>query len=195
VPKLEELDNINKKIKNTNFNNSLFTIGFVTGASGRWQGKAWPPSYYANLAQKILKKYPECLIILLGGDLEEKTNHSILDQIRKENKSLLKRINNINTKESIRLFGAMFSIIDLVVTGDTLGLHLALSANCRVVVLVGPTSASELELYNHGTVLTPPDECKCYYKNSCEYTPSCMETIYPEFVLEKLEREILLLKK
>lgn len=170
------------------FNSSALKIGFVTGAGRRWQRKSWPPEYYVALARTVLEKHPQAAVYLLGGSDEESLNEGILQQI-----DFLDRVFKINTVESIRLFGAVFTFMDLVVTGDTLGLHLAIAAKKRVVCLVGPTSGYELELYGLGQTIITPLDCHCCYQGSCDHNPSCMESIYPKMVSGELEKQLSLL--
>jgi heptosyltransferase-2 len=84
----------------------------------------------------------------------------------------------------------------IIVTGDSLGMHVALALRKKVVILMGSTSWNEIETYDRGIVLTAPLPCSpCYKKSKCTVTPSCMELITPEMVysrileLKKAERE------
>lgn len=160
-------------------------LAFVTGAGERWEKKAWIPEYYVHLARWFLAQEPEAHIFLLGGNSEDHTNSAIMRGVADS-----ARLSKINTAASLRIFGAVFHFMDLVVTGDTLGLHLALAAGKRVVCLVGPTSGPELELYGLGRTIVSPIDCACCYQTSCTVKPSCMELITPELVLAEARRQL-----
>lgn len=80
----------------------------------------------------------------------------------------------------------------LVVTADTLGLHLALALRKRVVALFGPTPPSEIHFYGLGSFLLPktPYSCLPCLKTRCDKKRQCMEYILPEDVAGKIEEEI-----
>ena len=80
----------------------------------------------------------------------------------------------------------------LIVTADTLGLHLALALKKRVVALFGPTPHREIHFYGLGSFLTPkaPYACLPCLKPRCDKKRQCMEYISPQAVANKIEEEI-----
>lgn len=79
----------------------------------------------------------------------------------------------------------------LIVTADTLGLHISLTLKKRVVALFGPTSSREIYFYNCGSFLLPEAPYKCIpcLKPYCDKERQCMEYINPEKVKERIEHE------
>ena len=86
---------------------------------------------------------------------------------------------------SLREFAALLDLVNVLVTGDTLALHLSNALKKKVVAIFGPTSADEIYLY-HGTKILPSVVCQCYYKGKCEATTSCMESISPSMVCDAI---------
>ena len=78
----------------------------------------------------------------------------------------------------------------VVVTGDTLAMHLALAQGKRTVVLFGPTSAAEIELYGLGEKVVPEMECLSCYKTSCDFVPNCMDLISTDMVERAVVRQL-----
>ncbi len=80
----------------------------------------------------------------------------------------------------------------LIVTADTLGLHLGLALGKRVVALFGPTPPSEIHFYGLGSFLAPKASYSCLpcLKTSCDKKRQCMEYILPEDVAKTIEEEI-----
>jgi len=74
----------------------------------------------------------------------------------------------------------------IVVSGDDLGLMLALALGKRVVGLFGPTPAAQCHVYGRGIKITPPMKLNCIpcCREECEFARSCIECIRPETVAQ-----------
>jgi len=79
----------------------------------------------------------------------------------------------------------------LVVTCDSLGLHLCLALKKKTVALFGPTSHKEIYFYGCGSFLLPDSSYDCLpcLKPVCDKKRQCIEYICPERVKEKIEDE------
>jgi heptosyltransferase-2 len=79
----------------------------------------------------------------------------------------------------------------LIITADSLGLHLGLALNKKVIALFGPTSHREIYFYNRGSFLLPeaPYQCVPCLRAYCDKEKQCMEYIFPERVKERIEDE------
>lgn len=93
--------------------------------------------------------------------------------------------------ESIHEYVDWANSCRLIVTADTLGLHIGLALKKRIVALFGPSSYREIYFYNRGSVLLPQSPYKCVpcLKPCCEKIKQCMEYIAPEMVQERIEDE------
>jgi len=78
----------------------------------------------------------------------------------------------------------------IIITNDSLGLHLALALGKKVIALFGPTSPTEIEFFNQGKALTPPLRKSCIpcYLPKCKYRLPCINTIPPEKVAKETEK-------
>jgi heptosyltransferase-2 len=67
----------------------------------------------------------------------------------------------------------------LLVTNDSLGLHIALALRKKVVVLYGPTNPNETHFYNRAAVLYPDAKLPCTpcLQTVCSQPVNCMEFI------------------
>ena len=76
-----------------------------------------------------------------------------------------------------------------LVTNDSLGLYLGIALEKKVVVLVGPTSATELSPHENLRILTPTVDRDCIpcFKSDCALGETCMEYIEPQAVYEAIE--------
>jgi len=76
----------------------------------------------------------------------------------------------------------------LLVTSDSLGLHIALALGKRVVALFGPTSPHEIYFYGLGSYVLPESGYGCIpcLNPYCTQPRQCMEFIAPEKVKERI---------
>jgi len=78
----------------------------------------------------------------------------------------------------------------LIVTNDSLGLHIALALRKKVVALFGPTAHSEIYMYNRGLIVLPEKgdyDCLPCLISTCARKRSCMYDISPKKVFGAIE--------
>ena len=156
-------------------------IGLNTGAGRRWELKQWREEGYLELIERVANKRP-AQFMLLGGP-EERERHK-----RLTSRSSVPLI-DAGCDNPVRHFASLVGACSLVITGDTLAMHLSLALNCRTIVLFGPTSAHEIELYGLGEKVVPQMECLSCYKPTCDFVPNCMELITTDMVEAAVERQ------
>jgi ADP-heptose:LPS heptosyltransferase len=157
-------------------------VGLNTGAGGRWPLKQWREDGYVSLVRRLDKR-DDLQFLLLGGPSEGERNE------RLRAKSSV-RLFDPGCDNSVRRFGALVDLCDVVVTGDTLAMHLSLALGRRTVVLFGPTSSAEIELYDLGEKIIPDMTCLSCYKTSCDFVPNCMDLISTEMVERAVVRQL-----
>jgi ADP-heptose:LPS heptosyltransferase len=157
-------------------------VGLNTGAGGRWPLKQWREEGYLELMAGNALGH-DVQFLLLGGPAEASRN------ARLKTASCLP-VFDPGCENSVRHFAAMAGHCDVVVTGDTLAMHLALALGRRAVVLFGPTSAAEIELYGLGEKVIPDMTCLSCYKTDCNFTPTCMDLITVASVESALRRQL-----
>lgn len=80
----------------------------------------------------------------------------------------------------------------VIVSNDSLGLHLAIALKKKVVSLFGPTSEKEVYMFDNGAIVKPSKKLKCMpcFSTHCKYGRSCMHMIKPETVYKRIEEII-----
>jgi ADP-heptose:LPS heptosyltransferase len=156
-------------------------IGLNTGAGRRWELKQWREDGYRDLVARLARRH-DAQFVLLGGP-EERERHERLRQA--SNQLLL----DAGCDNPVRHFAALVGACDLVVTGDTLAMHLSLALGRRTIVLFGPTSSAEIELYGLGEKVVPTMDCLSCYKMTCDFVPNCMDLITTDMVEAAVERQ------
>jgi heptosyltransferase-2 len=97
----------------------------------------------------------------------------------------------INTgQHPVRNFAALVGQTHVLITADTLALHIGLALGRQVVALFGPTSHDEIDLCAEGEKLFAELDCLGCYLNDCDKSPDCMDLITPEMVLAAVERRV-----
>jgi len=164
-------------------------IGLNTGGGAEWRKKEWPVKHTVKLIRLLLENNKNNKILIFGGQKEKERNKNIFSLIPTK---LLKEnsIIDTGTNNTLREFMALIDLCDIVVTTDTLALHIALGLNKKVVALFGPTSDSEIEMYKLGTKILSPIECSICYNRNCNKEPDCMELITPEIVYKTIISQI-----
>jgi len=77
----------------------------------------------------------------------------------------------------------------IIITNDSLGLHLGLALKKKVIALFGPTFASEVNIYNRGIIISAEGKRECIpcMEPTCKYKKKCIDYIKPEVVFGKIK--------
>lgn len=156
-------------------------IGLNTGAGGRWPLKQWREEGFLELIARLHHERG-AQAVLLGGAAEAERN-------RRLRHTAPGRVLDPGP-QPLRHFAALTACCDVVVTGDTLALHIAIALGRRTVGLFGPTSAPEIELYGLGEKVVPDMACLSCYKTACDFVPNCMDLISTDMVARAVGRQL-----
>lgn len=153
-------------------------IGLNTGAGGVFANKAWTVEGYLRVISG-LKKRPKTRLLLLGGPNERERNRKILKRAKGA-------VIDGGCNNTLAEFAGLIHLCDVVVTGDTTAMHLAIGLKRKVVALFGPTCAQEIELYGRGEKVVSSLPCAPCYRRKCDVLPHCMEGISAEEVINTI---------
>jgi len=156
-------------------------IGINTGAGTRWRRKALPVETIEKVIASILETSPGVDLFLLGGPEEKKRNSSLAEKFGSH-------VIDTGTNNSLRRFAGIVSHTDVLLTADTLAMHIGMALKKYVVVHFGPTSPWEIELWGNGERLTPELNCVCCYLADCEVSPACNELFTPQQIVRSLQK-------
>jgi ADP-heptose:LPS heptosyltransferase len=155
-------------------------IGLNTGAGHVFATKKWTESGYAELADRVIETCG-AQVLLLGGPAEAERNTRIAAAARNP-------LIQTGTDHEIRDFAGVVANCDLVVTGDTLAMHVAIGLHVPVVVILGSTCHQEIELYGRGAKIVSDFDCSPCYLSVCSKDFSCMQAIGAAQVFDVVER-------
>ncbi len=135
-------------------------IGLNTGAGGRWTSKTMALPEVVNCMQVLHRALAgKCHFLILGGAAEAVRNQEIL--LRASSLGDPLHVVDGGGDNTLGAFAALVDRLQLLISSDSLAMHMAI-ARCRpVVAFFAPTSAAEIELYGLGekVISTSPDYC------------------------------------
>jgi heptosyltransferase-2 len=171
----KQRDFANEFMRRHNLSRAELIVGINTGAADRWP-KHLSIKKTAQLIDRIYKAY-RAKIILFGGPNEINRNQEIL-RISKS------PVITAGCGNDLYEFPALISICSLIITSDSLGLHVALALKRKTIALIGPTSPNELDMYGLGEKVIADSKCICCYKPDCK----SMEKISPDKIMNSIKK-------
>jgi heptosyltransferase-2 len=159
-------------------------VGLNTGSGGRWESKKLSVERTVELSAGIAEGHAAPVgFLVLGGPEERERNGTLVAGLR--NRGLIAV--DGGTENSLLEFAALVDGLALLVTSDSLALHVAVARRVPVMSFFAPTSAAEIELYGRGAKVqsTSPDYCS--YKKDADTSTLTVERLLPP-TLELLAR-------
>jgi len=144
-------------------------LAFNTGCSKRFPNKKLTVEQHIELIRRIKKKFPDVKIILLGGSEDTERNHAI-------KKAVGDLAVETPTTDGLRKGILYENMADVVISGDSLGMHIAIGLKKWVIVWFGPTSPQEIDLYDRGEKVLSHAPCAPCWNPNC--TTGTLECIY-----------------
>lgn len=176
----EELQFIENYKKSNNILENDRVVGFNTGCSELYPNKKMTIEQHIYLIDKLLAlgKYK---IMLLGGP-EDTERNKIIEQ------EFSGKIINTPTTEGVRRGACYESIPQVIVTGDSFGMHLAIALKKYVIAWFGLSCWTEIDLYDRGVKLFPKDLfCAPCWKKVCPYDLECIKMINLDQIIKEIE--------
>jgi len=155
-------------------------VGLNTGAGDVFATKKWTEGGYVQLADRLAAELG-AKVLLLGGPAERERNRRIAAAARHP-------LVDTGTENPIREFAGIVGCCDLIVTGDTLAMHIAIALKVPVLVILGSTCHQEIELYGRGSKIVSDFDCSPCYRGVCPKEANCMEAIPADRVFAEAAR-------
>lgn len=149
-------------------------IGLNLNAGKRWPSKSLRIEEAKKLIE-LLKKNPNNYILLLGGEDDLVYNTELFDKLNDKKDIELVPPNSLNR------FAAVIGELDVLISSDTLALHLAISQKIKTVSYYAPTSAAEIEVFGLGRKVISQSQDYCSYKAIVDTSTITAERIFKEF--------------
>lgn len=153
-------------------------IGINTGCSGVIPYKRFTVSYQRDLVKALQAKFRQP-IVLLGGPEDEARNQEIAHGLH-----VIASPTTLGLRDGICSVAAC----DVVISGDSLGMHMGIALKKWVVAWFGPTCAQEIDLYDSGEKLIAEVDCGPCWKRSCSKPTMCYDRVPIPAVIDATAR-------
>lgn len=176
----DEIEWARRRLAELGVGESELKIGLNTGSGDVYATKRWTVKGFVALAE-LLDRELHARPLLLGGPAEAERNAEIAARLGP-------RVVDTGCFNGLRRFAGIVGNCDLIVTGDTLAMHIAIGLGRPAGVLIGPTSATEIELYGSGEKVVTDFECSPCYLRVCPKKVNCMEAMDYRAELEQFKQ-------
>ena len=167
---------IEKYKKKVGIKNRDKVVGFNTGCSELYPNKKMTIEQHIYLIKQLLKK--KYKILLLGGPEDTERNKKLYSHFKGS-------VINTPTTEGLRRGICYEGISDVIVTGDSLGMHIAIALKKYVIAWFGVSCWIEIDLYDRGVKLFQDDLfCSPCWKKKCPYDLECIKMIDLDRILK-----------
>jgi heptosyltransferase-2 len=187
----EEKEFISSYKKEINFDDTKLYVGFNTGCSELFPNKKMTIEQHVKLIDTFIKD-DNLKVVLLGGREDTERNDAIYNSFNDEQK---KNIVNTPSTMGMRRGACFMEICDIVITGDSFGMHMAIALKKFVIAWFGLSCWSEIELYGRGEKLYHKDLfCSPCWKRVCPYNLECIQMIDLERIVSIVKEQVGMLK-
>ncbi|MCX7019554.1 MAG: glycosyltransferase family 9 protein [Candidatus Sumerlaeota bacterium] len=140
-------------------------VGLNTGCGAVFRTKQWTLDGWLELIGILLERAGANLL-LLGGKAETELNRRILERAP--------GLIDTGCGNTLEQFFGIVDACDLVITSDSLAMHIAIALGKHTVAIFGSTSHVEVDLYDQGEKIVTDFPCSPCYLKECFKDPTCM---------------------
>lgn len=161
--------------------NRSLIVGFNTGCSELYPNKKMTIDQHVALIERLAET-PRIQLLLLGGPEDTQRNAEIARRVG--DKAL-----STPTRDGLRKGLVYIDLCDVVISGDSFGMHAAIGLRKHVIVWFGVSCSSEIDLFDRGIKLIPHDlSCSPCWKRSCPYGLECIQMIDLDAIVSEVLR-------
>ncbi len=154
-------------------------IGFNTGCSTLFPNKKMTIAQHCNLIERFLSYGDRYTIVLLGGREDTGRNDEIASLFSG-------KVINTPTTMGVRRGACFEDVADVIITGDSFGMHLAIALKKYVIAWFGLSCWKEIDMYDRGVKLYPESlDCAPCWSRECPNNLECIDRID----LDRIEQE------
>jgi ADP-heptose:LPS heptosyltransferase len=145
-------------------------VGFNTGCSELYPNKKMTVEQHLTLIDR-LSGLPGVRLVLLGGPEDTVRNAEIERRVGS-------KVLNTPTTDGVRRGLCYINVCDLVISGDSFGMHASIGLGKHVLVWFGLSAWTEIDLFDRGAKFIPEGLfCAPCWKRACPYGLECIAMI------------------
>lgn len=158
-------------------------VGINTGCSHTISAKKLTIEMHRKIVSQLHDTFGEAIsIVLLGGREDSERNRQIANSL-----PALESPTELGLRDGLVSVNAC----DIVLTGDSLGMHIGIALEKYIGAWFGPTCAHEIDLYDRGSAIYTQASCSPCWKRSCQKSTMCYDLVrtddFVQAVLKGLE--------
>jgi ADP-heptose:LPS heptosyltransferase len=155
-------------------------VGFNTGCSELYPNKKMTVEQHVTLIER-LSGFSGLRLLLLGGPEDSVRNAEIVRRVGN-------RVLSTPTTEGLRRGLCSVNVCDVVISGDSFGMHAAIGLQKHVIVWFGLSCWTEIDLFDRGVKLIPEGlACSPCWKKVCPYGLECITGIDLESIVRHVQ--------
>ncbi len=152
-------------------------VGFNTGCSDLYPNKKLTVEQHLALIEKF-GRHKDVKMVLLGGREDSERNRRIYGEAVERNPEMMTRLFSTPTDEGLRRGIVFENVADIVITGDSYGMHLGIALKKVVLVWFGVSCPEEIDLYGRGAKFVPEGLfCSPCWKKKCPHDLECLKMV------------------
>jgi heptosyltransferase-2 len=156
-------------------------VGFNTGCSELYPNKKMTIDQHVSLIDR-LSEMQGIRLVLVGGPEDTQRNAEIA-------RAVGSKVLNTPTTEGVRRGLCYINICDMIISGDSFGMHAAVGLKKHVIVWFGVSCWTEIDLYDRGVKLIPKGlECSPCWKRACPYNLECIQMIDLDAMIDHIRQ-------
>lgn len=166
----EELQFCEKYKRESGLANGGTVVGFNTGCSYLFPNKKMTIEQHVSLINQ-LSAVEGIKLVLVGGAEDTERNAEIVRRVGD-------KVRSTPTTEGVRRGICYENICDVIVTGDSFGMHVAIGLKKYVIAWFGLSCWSEIDIYERGVKLIPEGlHCAPCWRKECPYDLECIQMV------------------
>jgi len=147
-------------------------IGYNTGCSLLFPYKKFTIERAAETIAMWRSKFPDYVVTLLGGPEDEERQLQMKSQFLDD-----PFVVNTPTTGGLRNGILWMDTSDLVLSGCSLGMHIAIALKKNVIAWFGVSCIQEVDLYDRGIKIQANVPCSPCWRKSCSNEPKCYDQV------------------
>lgn len=157
-----------------------FLVGINTGCSPTIPYKKLSIEGHRDLISRLLQ-LQNIEVVLLGGPEDTERNQQIASGLQ---------VKLSSTDKGLRDGMISVEACDIVISGDSLGMHMAIGLEKYVIAWFGPTCAQEIELYGRGEKVLSAAKCSPCWRRYCHKPMMCYHLVDFDHIINAVQRGI-----
>ncbi len=153
-------------------------IGYNTGCSLLFPYKKFTLERAIETISAWRRLYPDWAVALLGGPEDTERQKAMKEAFAHD-----PYVINTPTTDGLRSGVLWMDATDLVLSGCSLGLHIALGLKKAVICWFGVSCIQEIDVYDRGVKLQAEVNCSPCWRKSCDQPVKCYDQVSPERVM------------